>query len=197
MTDPFAMASEMLRKAADRPLGGIVLRSNLLEPPFFSPLQAAADNLLGKALRAMHDGDEDKVERYVRRTVALPYDEDEEADTALFAARMAVYTAVTDLLDEAEEDDSRWLDAAERVLDTCPNGPREYLHRTLAMVIDEYRLPGPELRRLRAALNRHPAPGPHPDDVPADGLRSDEERAQLVRDALQAIVMLDRAFDDL
>jgi len=197
MTDPFAAARDIFDKGIDRPLVEMVMRSNLLQLPFYSPQQEAADNLLGKALRAMHDGDEDRVERYVRRAVALPYDENEEADTALFAARMAIYAAVTDLLDEADEDDSRWLDAAERVLDTCPDGPREYLHRTLADVIEEYRLPKPELRRLRAALDRHPAPGPEPDDVPADGLRSEAERAQLVRDALQAIVLLERALDSL
>jgi hypothetical protein len=197
MTDPLAMASQLLRAAADRPLGDIVLRSNLLAQPLYSALQRGADNLLGKALRALDAGDEEKVERYVRRAVALPYDENEEVDTALFAARMAVHSAVTDLVDEAESDDSGWLDAAEHVLDTCSDGPREYLHRVLAIVIKEYRLPAPELRRLRAALNRHPAPGPDPEDVPSDGLRSDDERIQLVRDALQAIVLLDRAYDDV
>ncbi|MEZ0164742.1 hypothetical protein AB2L27_08190 [Kineococcus sp. LSe6-4] len=79
-------------------------------------LITSADNLLGKASRALEAGDEEKARRLVERAMALPVDEHEGVHPAWWSSHMALHTLVVDAIEESEENDHRWLSAAEAVL---------------------------------------------------------------------------------
>ena len=57
-------------------------------------------------------GDRDRARAFVDRAARLPYDEHEQAAPVAIAVHMELFCLVTDTLEQAEADDSRWLDAA-------------------------------------------------------------------------------------
>lgn len=193
------LVAELLSRETDRPLGDAVLRTRLATRPFYSPLWESADNLLTKAARATVAADQDKADRYITRALALPYDDQEECDTAAHSAHMLVFSAVTDLVEESDEDDSRWLDAAESVLDAGPDGVREHLLRTLDVVRRDYQISKREEQRIRATIKRHPVPASDDDTIfrPADHLMPEAERERYVRSAVDAVAALRRAWESL
>jgi hypothetical protein len=75
-------------------------------------LRTGAENLLTKALRDLSQGKEPDAIRLVERACRLPYDEHEDAAPAAMAAHMLLFDAITEELEEAEEGNSVWLDAA-------------------------------------------------------------------------------------
>lgn len=79
-------------------------------------LMASADNLLGKASRALEVGDAARARRFVDRAMALPFDDHEEVHPAWWSAHMALHTLVVDEVEESVADDHLWLTAAERLL---------------------------------------------------------------------------------
>jgi hypothetical protein len=116
MEDEVEHAIRTYRQAErDRPLGGVLLTSHDLVASVSQGQQEAAENLLGKAVRAALADDVDRARRLVERAVALGRDEHEEIGAAWWAAEMLAFNAVSDALEESADGDSGWLDAAETV----------------------------------------------------------------------------------
>ena len=110
----------------------------------------AAGNLVAKAVRARMRGDADRAAVLVERAVQLPYDDHEDWWPALQAVSMALFDAVTDDLEAAEEDDQRWLDRALAVHARSAGIGRQELAHVLDVVAQDYHLNHGEQRRLRA-----------------------------------------------
>ncbi|HEX2810266.1 MAG TPA: hypothetical protein VHN80_29215, partial [Kineosporiaceae bacterium] len=115
---PAALA-ELLRHAADRPLGDITLKSNLTARRFEHVAYRAADNLLNKARRAIQSGDRERVRGYVERATQLPFDDHEQRQPGVHSAHMLLFSTVTDALATCVSSDSSWLDGALQVLPGC------------------------------------------------------------------------------
>jgi hypothetical protein len=107
---------DYLSGRANRPFGDVESVSGRTLQPFSFAGQRAAENLLAKARRALDDNDVDRASALVDRAIRLPFDEHEGAAPAALAVHMDLFCAVTDALERAEADDSRWLDAALDVL---------------------------------------------------------------------------------
>ena len=72
----------LMAERADRPFGDTDLVTGRALQPFSMAGQAAADNLLTKALRALAQGDEVRARAYVDRACRLPFDRHEETQPA-------------------------------------------------------------------------------------------------------------------
>lgn len=151
-----------------------------------------AENLLRKAHRALHDGDRERAAAYVARAVSLPWDEHEDMMPAAGAATMLIFNAVTDVVEDMPEGDESWLDAAIAVLEQSGDATRFAVRDVLREIDNEYRLPGRERRRLRAAIR----------DIPERSELLDldlapEELQHEVLATLEAVVAYEAAFEAL
>src|SRR5215204_5063148 len=138
----------------DGPFGNARVRSNLIKAGVSRGLQAAAGNLLAKALRAVVAGDDQRARGYVHRAVQLPVDEHEEVHPGSLAASMLLFGAVTDALEACDEDDPMWLDAADQALHTAGDDGRHALLHTLRTIASDYHLPHGEARRITDLLGQ-------------------------------------------
>jgi hypothetical protein len=145
-----------LAERADRPFGDTQAISGRTLQPFSIAGQEAAENLLLKARRALDNADADRARAFVDRAVGLPFDEHEEAAPVALAAHMDLYCLVTDALEQAETDDSRWLDAAEVVLDIADEAGRCDMRDVLLDIDHDYSVTHKEHRRIRAAVTPIP-----------------------------------------
>jgi hypothetical protein len=148
---------DYLGERANRPFGDVESLSGRTLQPFSFAGQRAAENLLIKARRALDDHEMDRARVLVDRAVRLPFDEHEGAAPAALAVHMDLFCAVTDALDEAEADDSRWLDAALTVLVAADEPTACDLRDVLVAIDHDYSLSPPEHRRIRAGIASVPA----------------------------------------
>ena len=176
----------------NRGFGDVEFASGRSLQPFSAAGMAAADNLLAKAQRAVRDGDRERAARYIARAVELPFDDHEEAHPAAWQAHMALFTVVTDEVEEAAAGDYRWLDAAIQVLGSAGDRARRDLRDVLSTIDDDYQLEGKERRRLRQAIADVPA-GPE-----LNGLAlPPEQLAVAVLEVVEACVAYEEALDSL
>lgn len=141
------LAGEM-RRMSDRGLGDLQVRSNLAWHAEAGAVDRAAGNLLAKALKALDAGDQERADQFVDRALQLPFNEREEAETALLCAHMMVFSMVTEAFEASAPGDSRWLDAAEAALERCGPDSREDLLETLRIIAREYAVSPAEKRRV-------------------------------------------------
>ena len=142
---------DYLANRSDGPFGDVEAVSGRLLQPFSTAGHVGAANLLDKASRALDRDDLAGARRYVDRAVRLPYDNHEEAAPAAIAAHMELFCLVTDELEQAEPDDSRWLDAAIDVLASADDAARFDLIDVLTAIDQDYELRVRESSRVRAA----------------------------------------------
>lgn len=136
---------------ANTPFGDLELASGRTLQPFSIAGQRAASNLLVKASRALDNGDSERARAYVDRAVRLPYDRHEESRPAAMEAHMALFCLVTDALEDSEEEDSRWLDAALTVLAAADEAGRRTMRDVLTAIDHDYHLSRTERASLRSA----------------------------------------------
>ena len=133
---------------------------------------AGAGNLFDKAVRAWAEGDDERARLLVARCLSLPYDEHEEAVPALWAARLRVYTLVTNALEASDEDDQTWLDRIEEVLDESNGWQHEILAHAVAEVGYSAGFTGASSSEVRRIADL--APGYDPELDPADDLPAEQ-----------------------
>lgn len=150
--DVLRSLEDYLADRADRPFGDVESVSGRVMQPFSIAGQQGAANLLGKARRALNDGDPDRARAFVDRAVRLPYDEHEQAAPVAIAAHMELFCLVTDTLEQAEVDDARWLDAAVHVLAIADEPARCDMRDVLASIDQDYSLSSPERSRIHSAV---------------------------------------------
>src|SRR3712207_2833221 len=143
-TDPalLGLFREQLAAAVDRGLGDLQLQSNLSARALNQASYRAADNLLGKARRALGEGDRDRAARYVEKATRLPFDGVERAHPAVHEAHMLLFSTVTDALESSATSSTGWLDAAEAALAGCGPHAREDLLQTFRAIDNDYALQG-------------------------------------------------------
>ena len=140
----------------NRGFGRIPLSKNRATWAFRQASAEAARNLLHKAQHALDEDNEDRARAYVTRAVQLPFDEEEGAIPAAWEAHMLLFTAVTDALEDSDEDDTAWLDAALQALQSAGAMGRSCLATTLEEVAGDYELWPRERKRLMAAIDGIP-----------------------------------------
>lgn len=137
-----------------------------------SPYLDAAENLLFKARRALFEEDPERAARYVERAVQLPFDDHEEVQPAGHAAHMMLFNLISDELEEADEDDDDWLQAAARVFETADLTLRAELRDVLEDVAGANDLTKSERRYLSKLLaDAPPRQAVWDSPLPADELR--------------------------
>ncbi|HET7069713.1 MAG TPA: hypothetical protein VFI40_02725 [Nocardioides sp.] len=141
----------------NRPFGDTEsVSGRTLQPFSFAGLEAAT-NLLTKAIRALDRDESERARGYVDRAVRLPYDRHEETEPVAMAVHMMLFCDVTDALEDSDEDDLRWLDAAIDVLSTADEGGRCTMRDVLAAIDQDYALHRRESAALRSAIADVPA----------------------------------------
>ena len=131
-----AAAIEALRRSSD-----------LLLADASHDQQLAAGTLLEKAAAAQAAGDLDRARRLVLRAKALGRDEHEDAEVCSMAAHMALFTLMSDVVEE--EDPMVWLEAAEVVLPSLDGAARTELLGAARSIGADAELEPAERRALR------------------------------------------------
>jgi len=115
-------------------------------------MNAAAKNLLHKAVAALDIGQTDTALAYVRRAERLPYDDNGAASPLSLAAHMY---ALESVLDVFEAGDGVWIDAAGVLLDPMktwtPLAMADFRH-ALTVVRDEYGVAPADSRELSSLI---------------------------------------------
>lgn len=154
-----------------RPLGSVESASGQAMQAFSRAGDAAAANLLAKAAKALRGGDEDRARAYADRAARLPFDEHEEYFPGAMSATMALFTLMTDTLEETAEDDPTWLEAAAAAAAAGDEVSLTEMGETLRVIDKEYEITRGERARLRALTGELPVGGPLSDEL---GLGADE-----------------------
>ena len=141
-----------LRAEQERPLGDVRLASGRSLQPFSDGLREGAFNLLVKAMRSLASGDQARADRLVDRALSLPFDEHEEWSPAAASAEFLLYNAVTDALEDSEEDDTAWLEAALAALAHAGPHAGPILRHVLESMLSVYEVSNDERRRLKAGI---------------------------------------------
>jgi hypothetical protein len=136
----------------NRPFAAAEIRSGRTLQAFSFAGQQAAENLLAKAHRALDDNDRTQARMYVDRAVRLPFDEHEQVAPVAQVVHMELFCAVTDALEQAPAEDSRWLEAALNVLGAADEAGACDLRDVLVAIDHDYSLSAGEHRRIRAAI---------------------------------------------
>lgn len=137
---------------AHRPFGEAELESRRTLSLFSRAGLTAADNLLTKAARALVEGDQERVGHFVNRAVALGYDEHEQTVPAACAAGMLLFCAVTDELEDSEEGDAAWLEAALAAMAAGSGWGQSEMRHVLVTVMQDYAVTPRESQLVRAAI---------------------------------------------
>lgn len=140
-----------LAARADTPFGDVDSVSGRTLQSFSVAGQRASSNLLTKAILALDDGNLERARTYVDRAVRLPYDKHEQFHPAAAESHMMLFCLVTDELEVADEDDSRWLDAAVAVLTTADEAGRCTMRDVLLAIDHDYHLGRAERAAVRSA----------------------------------------------
>lgn len=138
----------LLRERADRPFGDTELGSSRALAPYSQAGLAAAENLLVKAERALDQGDEERMRRYVGLAAALNYDDREQTAPAAWEVRMLLFNTIVDTLEDSPEGDSRWLDAAVAAMESADEWGRSELRHTLLDVRQDHVLEAGESQTI-------------------------------------------------
>jgi hypothetical protein len=154
---------DYLSERADRPFGDVEAASGRALQSFSMAGQRAAENLLVKARAALDHHDTSRAEALVDRAARLPFDEHEGAAPAALAVHLDLFCAVTDAAEQADADDSRWLDAALHVLSNAAAPAACDLRDVLVAIDQDYVLSPTERRRIRAAIASIPERAELPD----------------------------------
>ncbi len=149
MSDAFGDIDAALAAERSRGFGGIRLTSNLTARQESDRLREAAGNLLEKAYRDLHDGNEDRARTYLLKAAALPWDQHERTHPAAVDIHMVLFSEMTDTLEAAEPGDRRWLTAAQEAMGHLDEGGATELARALSSIVHDYRLPTREARLAR------------------------------------------------
>jgi hypothetical protein len=179
---------EMLGRGVS-PLGRVRPESNRLPGQDVSPDDAAASNLIAKALRALADGDDPRADLVIARATRLPYNVYEEYWPGLWAASMTLFDAVVDAMEES--DDEAWLHAAFVVLDRSEPVAAQMLEEVLRIVRQDYGLSRSEHKAVTRQLG---AAGPAREGL-CDPWGPDESPAVLAtatRSVLEAVLQYHR-----
>lgn len=136
----------------DRPLDDVALASRHTRLAQSSALHEGAENLLVKALDALDSGDRATAEARVRRVLRLPFDDYEGVTPGWWRAYMLLFTAIVDELEDAEDADQTWLDAALTAEGQVDEFGRHALRSALNVIDHDYTLDPGESRRIRALL---------------------------------------------
>jgi hypothetical protein len=137
---------------ADGPFGDVASVSGRALQRFSFAARQAAENLLHKARRALDRSDLDRAGALVERATRLPFDDHEQAWPAALAVHMDLFCAVTDALENAPEDDSRWLEAAVIVLARVDERAACDLRDVLVAIDHDYAIKPGEHRRIDSAI---------------------------------------------
>ncbi|HET8599827.1 MAG TPA: hypothetical protein VFL99_05845 [Segeticoccus sp.] len=82
----------------------------------------------------------------------MPFDHHEQAAPVALAVHMGLFCLVTDAMEGADPDDSRWLDAAVAVLEDADQAAACDLRDVLVAIDQDYSLRPAEHKRVRAAI---------------------------------------------
>lgn len=181
-----------LAKETDRGLGDIEFFKHRALSPFSRASSEAARNLLHKAQRALDDDDTERARAYVMRAMQLPFDEAEEVLPVTWEAHMMLFTAVTDALEESDEDDTAWLDAALDVLASAGRVGRSAMASVLSDVPSDFEVSRQEEKRLRRAIAGIP-----PKTEPFERGSSPDEMAEHILEVVRTTNAYQDALDDL
>ena len=184
--------STYLAKESDRGLGDIEFFKHRAISAFSSASSEAARNLLHKAQRALDDDDTERARAYVMRALQLPFDEAEEVPLVAWEAHMLLFTAVTDALEESDEDDTAWLDAALDVLANAGTVGRSAMASVLSDVPGDFEVTRQEEKRLRRAIAGIP-----PETEPFERGSSPDDMAEHVLEVVRTANTYQDALDDL
>lgn len=121
-------------------------------PHYDDPKLLAAENLVAKAVRRLHDGDEGRARQAVERVVGLGWFELEESPYGVFSARVVLFDEMTDALEGDDLDDWAWRDACLAMLNDADDIEAQVLRDPLAAIVNDYDLPKRETRELRRAI---------------------------------------------
>ena len=149
--DPLEELDRYSAKRVDGPFGDLELASGRTLQPFSIAGQRAAANLLTKAIRALDNDEPDRARGYVDRAVRLRYDRHEDAHPGAMEAHMMLFCLVTDELEAAAEDDSRWLDAAIAAQSSASEAARCTMRDVLVAIDHDYHISRTERAALRSA----------------------------------------------
>ena len=149
--DPLKELDRYFARRADRPFGDVEQVSGRTLQPFSIAGQRAASNLLVKAIRALDNDEAERARAYVDRAVRLPYDRHEQSHPVAMEAHMALFCLVTDALEDSEEADSRWLDAAIAVQVAADEAGRCTMRDVLVAIDHDFHLSQTERASLRSA----------------------------------------------
>jgi len=151
---PASHVQQWLEAERSRPLGDAQLASGRTLQPFSWALRTSADNLLGKAMVAMEEGDDERATRYAGRAAALEYDEHEDVHPAVWSAFMALFDQVVDGVENAHEGDATWLATALVVLEQAEGAGAVALRQALGSVAQDYTLEPRETKLVRRAVGQ-------------------------------------------
>ncbi len=154
--DPLEELDRSFAKRADGPFGDLELASGRTLQPFSIAGQRAAANLLTKAIRALDNDEPERARAYVDRAVRLPYDRHEDSHPAAMEVQVMLFCLVTDELEAADEDDSRWLDAAIAAQASATETARCTMRDVLAAIDHDYNISRAERAALRSATSAIP-----------------------------------------
>lgn len=190
--DLAALLGELVRADHPSPLSTARFVSNRTLEPVSDALLDGARNLLEKAYRDLERGDLERAAALVDRAVALPFDDHEQAYPALLAGFGLLFGAVVEALEDCDDDDHTWLDAATAVIDGL--GPDAVvLGAVLLTVLHDFDVTPAESRRIVRAVSGTTAADEFREALGDD--RSAHRREVL--NALRATVAYERALDQL
>lgn len=187
--------AEQAARMSDRGLGDVEIQSNLASSAQYLATAQGARNLLAKARRDLAAGQVERADSYIDRALRLPFNAAAGAPAAASEAHMILFGILTDALEDSDEGDSTWLDAAEATLPLCGGHAREDLLQTLRAIDHDYGVSSSERRRIRAI-----APGGEHADGLGDVMRDragDDEAAQrvVIVELLQATIAYEAELD--
>lgn len=178
-----------------RPLRDVIQASGRQRLDERSVSARMVNNLLVKAEKAFRTGDSAKVERYVRKAAALPYDEDEEAYPGVMWGNVRVFSILTDFLEEEvwePDEETAWLDSVQGVLEQGGPWTAAILRGCLGdlELEAEWRFLNPDSEARAAQLHGGSTAGdPFTAAVP--------DHVDYIRGCVEATVALERAHDAL
>ena len=177
----------LMAERADRPFGDTDLVSGRALQPFSMAGQAAANNLLAKALRALAQGDEVRARAYVDRACRLPFDRHEETHPAAAEVSMVLFLAITDELEDCDADDDSWLAAARAAAEVVDVVGRQELWVLLRVIDQDYDLSKADRSALRTAIEELP---------PGAELRDQTLSSDELSDSVMSVLKVVRAYEE-
>jgi len=140
----------------DSPLTHARVSSGLLHQEESAAALEAAENLLSKASARLAAGDRSGARGFVRRALALPFDEFEHVHPATWWLVLEMSTRLSEEVELAAQDDSRWVQRAELLLAGAGAVAAAVIRCGLGDVLAEFPLVGEEQRRVLRMVDGAP-----------------------------------------